>query len=240
MASRQSPGLPTNRAADASTALRLLQPVLLVALQALLLFLPAGHLGWAGAWAYLLLYTTMIVVNAWGVLARRPTLAFERSHPGERVKPWDRWLARALGNGSMLPLLVAGFDRRCGWSAAFPLAIQLAAATCVGLGYALTTWALACNPFYSSVVRIQRDRGHTVVRAGPYAYLRHPGYLGLLAFTLATPLLLGSLWALLPAAGVVGVVIVRTALEDRTLQEELPGYDEYSRLVRFRLLPGMW
>jgi protein-S-isoprenylcysteine O-methyltransferase Ste14 len=90
------------------------------------------------------------------------------------------------------------------------------------------------------VVRIQRDRGHTIVRAGPYAYLRHPGYLGLLAFTLATPLLLGSLWALLPAAGVVGVVIVRTALEDRTLQEELPGYDEYSRLVRFRLLPGMW
>jgi protein-S-isoprenylcysteine O-methyltransferase Ste14 len=96
------------------------------------------------------------------------------------------------------------------------------------------------NRFFSAVVRIQRDREHTVVTSGPYRLIRHPGYAGALITSLAIPLLLGSLWALIPAALVVCLLILRTALEDRTLQEKLDGYREYAGRVRYRLLPGVW
>ena len=99
---------------------------------------------------------------------------------------------------------------------------------------------MVVNPFFEKTVRIQTDRGHRVVDTGPYAYVRHPGYVGFLGWILAAPLLLASVWAIVPALiSVVGLVI-RTALEDRTLRAELPGYPEYAARVRFRLIPGMW
>ena len=104
----------------------------------------------------------------------------------------------------------------------------------------LTIWAMASNRFFYSVVRIERERGHTVATSGPYGYVRHPGYVGGILFDLVTPLFLGSLWSFLPAGFTVCVLVVRTALEDRTLRAGLDGYEEYARRVRYRLLPGIW
>jgi protein-S-isoprenylcysteine O-methyltransferase Ste14 len=99
---------------------------------------------------------------------------------------------------------------------------------------------MATNRFYSRYVRIQTERGHTVVMTGPYRFVRHPGYVGIIVFMLASGLALGSLWALIPAGILVVILVVRTGLEDRTLQAELPGYKEYARHVRYRLVPGVW
>jgi protein-S-isoprenylcysteine O-methyltransferase Ste14 len=135
---------------------------------------------------------------------------------------------------------VAGMDVRFGWTVPLPLALQLAAMGVAALGYALMTWALAVNAFFSKVVRIQEDRGQRVVTRGPYRLVRHPGYVGTIAFELATPIMLGSLWALIPGVLAASLTVVRTVLEDRTLQQELDGYQEYARHVPHRLLPGVW
>ena len=104
----------------------------------------------------------------------------------------------------------------------------------------LLTWSMAANAFFSQTVRIQKDRGHTVATGGPYRYVRHPGYAASILFQIATPLILGSVWAFIPCGLTVLLSVVRTALEDRTLLEELPGYAEYAQQTRYRLLPGIW
>ena len=104
----------------------------------------------------------------------------------------------------------------------------------------LNQWAMVHNPHFERGVRIQAEREHRVAKTGPYRYVRHPAYIGSFAFELATPILLGSLWALIPGVLSALLILVRTALEDKTLQEELPGYREYARHTRYRLLPGVW
>ncbi|MBU0705027.1 MAG: isoprenylcysteine carboxylmethyltransferase family protein, partial [Chloroflexi bacterium] len=104
----------------------------------------------------------------------------------------------------------------------------------------LFTWGMTANKFFSTSVRIQEERGHTVASEGPYRYVRHPGYVGYIIALFATALALGSLWALVPAVLATCLFVVRTALEDRTLQKELAGYKEYAQQVRYRLLPGVW
>ncbi len=108
------------------------------------------------------------------------------------------------------------------------------------LGFAIFSWAMASNAFFSTVVRVLADRGHTVCSTGPYRFVRHPGYVGAIAQSFSAPLLLGSLWALIPAGLAALFLIVRTALEDRTLHAELDGYRGYAARVRYRLLPGVW
>ena len=121
-----------------------------------------------------------------------------------------------------------------------PLALQISALVIAALGYALGTWAMASNPFFSLVNRIQEDRGHAVASSGPYQVVRHPAYVGTAVFELATPILLGSLWALVPGGLIALLTIIRTALEDKMLCRGLPGYQEYASKVRYRLLPGVW
>jgi protein-S-isoprenylcysteine O-methyltransferase Ste14 len=118
--------------------------------------------------------------------------------------------------------------------------VQIAALVVVALGYAMLTWATVSNAFFSLAYRIQDDRGHRVATGGPYRYVRHPGYLGSVAFELMTPIMLGSLWALVPGALSALLLVVRTAREDRGLQADLEGYSEYANHVRFRLIPGIW
>ena len=108
------------------------------------------------------------------------------------------------------------------------------------LGSLLFTWAMISNRNFSTLVRIQTERGHEVARGGPYRYVRHPGYVGYMASYVATPFLFGSFWALIPSGLSMGLFVVRTVLEDRTLLKELPGYEEYARTVRYRLFPGIW
>jgi len=108
----------------------------------------------------------------------------------------------------------------------------------VGLG--LTSWAMIANAYFSTAVRIQSERGHTVCSRGPYRFVRHPGYVGFILQSLSAPFLLGSIWALIPGILAAVLMVIRTALEDRTLQAELPGYPEYVQNVRYRLVPGIW
>jgi protein-S-isoprenylcysteine O-methyltransferase Ste14 len=118
--------------------------------------------------------------------------------------------------------------------------VEAAAAVVMVLGYCLSTWAMLENKYFSVVARIQKDRGHTTVMTGPYRFVRHPAYAGGVVYSLAGTLLLGSLWALIPAGLTVVLLAVRTALEDRMLLEGLPGYSEYAHKTLYRLVPGIW
>ncbi len=136
--------------------------------------------------------------------------------------------------------IVAGLDHRFGWSAAFPIWLNVIGLILIATGYGLAVWALAENRFFSSMVRIQTDRGHAVCDSGPYRIVRHPGYAGNILPLAGIVLALSSVWTLIPAAAALCIVVIRTALEDRTLRDELPGYLEYTRRVRSRLIPGIY
>jgi protein-S-isoprenylcysteine O-methyltransferase Ste14 len=220
-----------------ATVRRFMQVGIVLLVFAASLFLSAGRLDWVAGWAYLGLYVGMIVAT--GLVIERDLIA-ERARVGEGTKEWDRVLG-SLSIFLVTPgaLIVAGLDERFGWSQ-LPLAVQIVAAGLVILGSALSVWAMASNRFFSGTVRIQRDRGHTVVDGGPYSLVRHPGYLAWCISAPAIPLMLGSLWALIPALLGLCALLMRTSLEDRTLREELPGYQDYARRVRYRLLPGVW
>jgi protein-S-isoprenylcysteine O-methyltransferase Ste14 len=129
---------------------------------------------------------------------------------------------------------------RFGWLPAVAVWAQVAALVVYLLGWAAHLWAMSANRFFALVVRMQSDRGQTVATGGPYRYVRHPGYVGGILLTVAAGLLLGSAWALLPGALGAILLIIRTALEDKMLQDELDGYREYAGRVCYRLLPGVW
>jgi protein-S-isoprenylcysteine O-methyltransferase Ste14 len=169
-----------------------------------------------------------------------PELIAERGKGSEGVKRWDKIITGV----SLLPALaapiLAGLDRRLGWSPALPLAMHLVGLAAFALGQAGFSWAMVSNPFFSARVRIQRERGHQVARGGPYRFVRHPGYAAFILSSLAAPVFLGSIWALVPAGMTVGLFVMRTAFEDRTLRIELDGYQAYADEVRYRLIPGLW
>ena len=199
--------------------------------------------GWWQGWVGAGLAILATVVSRVLALRKNPDLAAERGQTtsGEGTKSWDRVLVPVVAIFGPLALyVVAGLDERFAWSPDLPVGVNLAGLVAVFLGYVLGTWALVENRFFSSVVRIQKDRGHTVVTSGPYRLVRHPAYSGAVGAVLGGALLLNSLWALHPAGLVVVGIVIRTALEDRTLQAELPGYAEYARQTRYRLLPGIW
>jgi protein-S-isoprenylcysteine O-methyltransferase Ste14 len=208
---------------------------------ALILFGAAGRLDWAWAWVYVGVSVAIVLVTALFLVPRHRDLIAERAGGGEGVKTWDKWLGGTASLlASFLALLVAGLDARLGWTRELPLRSHLVGLACFLAGYGLFLFAMAANRFFSTFVRIQKDRGHTVVDTGPYRAVRHPGYVGWIVSALATPWLLGSLWALVPAALGAALMVVRAALEDRTLRRELEGYEDYAARVRYRLLPGVW
>jgi protein-S-isoprenylcysteine O-methyltransferase Ste14 len=220
---------------------RLIQIAIFFLIQAVVLFASAGRLDWTIAWVYLAVYVVMIIINSLVLLRIDPALIAERARIKEDARSWDKPLAGIISLfGPLLILLVAGFDLRFGWSPELVLLIQLMAWGAMILGYAFSSWAMASNRFFSGLVRIQTERGHTVATSGPYQYVRHPGYSGWSLAYLTTPLVLGSWWALIPAVLTVAVIIVRTALEDKMLHNELNGYQEYAQDTHYRLLPGVW
>jgi len=209
----------------------------------LLLFVCAWDLGWWQAWVYsVLIFTAGIGGRIWAE-RRHPGLLAERQDL-EKVaaaKPWDKVLAPLMAVSVGFPLvIVAGLDHHFGWSPVFPLWLNLVGLVLLALGYGFAVWALVENRFFSGVVRIQADRGHVVCDSGPYRIVRHPGYAGNILPLAGIVLALSSLWTLIPAAVALIIAVVRTALEDRTLQAELPGYRDYARRVRYRLIPGIY
>ena len=224
----------------AGIALRFGAIVATLAVQAVLLFGGAGTLHWPWAWVYFAVSLAVFLINGALMLRISPETIAERGRPRE-MRGWDKVVA-GIGGVAMYAVLplVAGLDMRFGWTPALSVAWHVAGAAALAAGYGLTAWAMDSNAYFSMVVRIQSERGHTVCRSGPYQFVRHPGYVGYTLQALGMPFLLGSLWALLPALVMAIAMVIRTRLEDRMLQAELPGYREYSQEVRYRLAPGIW
>jgi protein-S-isoprenylcysteine O-methyltransferase Ste14 len=189
---------------------------------------------------YLGVYAAGVSVNSFILVRKNPELVAERGQPKENAKTWDKTISGLVGIASLGALVAAGLDVRFGWTPEVGPALHLVGTLTLVLGYALFSWAMISNAYFSTLVRIQDDRGHAVASSGPYQYVRHPGYDGWVILSLATPLMLGSLWALIPGAVSALLMVVRAALEDRTLLAELAGYKEYAARVRYRLLPGVW
>ncbi|MEW5872284.1 MAG: isoprenylcysteine carboxylmethyltransferase family protein [Chloroflexota bacterium] len=208
----------------------------------LLPLLVSWHWDWWEAWVLAGIYILGFIVSRALAARRHPDLIAERARmmQHEDTKTWDKILAPLVGLGGGLVLLVAGLDALFGWSPGFSLPVEVLALVILLAGYLLGSYALIENRFFSGVMRIQSERGQQVVSSGPYGWVRHPGYAGALWSYLATPLLLDSAWAFLPAIFLTVALVIRTYLEDNTLQEELPGYRDYARQVRYRLIPGLW
>jgi protein-S-isoprenylcysteine O-methyltransferase Ste14 len=216
---------------------RMVQVFSQLGLFAVVLFVSAGTLDWPWAWIYLGVSVVILAIN--GLVLPRELVA-ERGAARENVKPWDKALTRLVLLPYVATWLVVGLDKRYAWSPELPVLLHLVALGVFALGEGLFTWAMVSNRFFSTAVRLQMERGHSVASGGPYRYVRHPGYVAFILFTLATPPALGSLWGLVPAGLVALLFVVRTALEDRTLRQELDGYQAYARQVRYRLVPGVW
>ena len=208
---------------------------------ALVLMISAGRWDWLAGWLYVVIFLLFDLATAIVVIPRSPELLLERSRRNPGVIHWDRTLMPL--SAGVLPLftwIIAGLHLRYDWGMAVGVNLQIVATTLTVGGYALIVWAMGANPFFSAVVRIQEERGHTVSSAGPYRFIRHPGYLGATIFSTAIPLMLGSWWAVIPGVAASLLFVLRTYLEDKTLQEELPGYTRYTQEVEFRLIPGIW
>ena len=215
-----------------------LKIAIFVVISVAILFLCAGRLNLLFAWIYIV---TVLASTAITSLIMDPELIVERLEIKKDAKRWDILPAILIGRvGPLVILAVAGLDVRFAWSPQVPLALQIVALFIAVLGLFVTDWAVVSNKFFSGVIRIQKDRGHAVVTTGPYRYARHPGYAGAILHNIATPLILSSLWALIPAMLLIYITIVRTVFEDQTLQEELDGYKLYAKRVRYRLLPNIW
>jgi protein-S-isoprenylcysteine O-methyltransferase Ste14 len=221
----------------ASLLLRLLA---LLAFLIGLLLLTAGRVGWLQAWAFSLAFGAFLAFYGMWALRNDPGQLAERSHRNENVKGWDRVILSVYTLLLLGMLVLAGLDGgRFHW-APLPVLLQAAGWIALLLAGGWIWWVTAVNTFLSRWVRIQGERGQEAVTHGPYARVRHPMYLGVIVFMLCVPLVLGSGWALIPAVLIGGLFVLRTALEDRTLQEELAGYKDYAAKVRYRLIPGIW
>lgn len=204
-----------------------------------LLFLGAGRLAWPRGWLLCALIVGGILLNHALMLWKNPALSRARLEKHDNVEPWDKVFFAVSIPLSLAFLLVAGLDDRFGWSRLDPswlwvgLLLHLAGTIPVAL-------ASITNPFMELAVRLQHDRGQVVVRDGPYRFVRHPMYTGLLLMFTGWPLVVGSLWGYLPIGALIIAYVVRTSLEDRTLRANLPGYEAYAGLTRYRLVPGLW
>jgi len=216
---------------------RLIQVTMSVILIAIVLFVSAGRIEWVYAWVYIVTSVLVIVINSF-IFPRE--LISERGRKKENVEKWDRLISGLIVIPWLALYIVSGLDIRFGWSSKLALWIHITGLVVFILGNALVSWAMISNIYFSTAVRIQIDRGHTVSNSGPYRYLRHPGYLGMIIYNLSTTVILGSIWALIPASIIVILFIIRTIFEDNTLKNKLEGYKEYAERVKYRLMPGIW
>ncbi len=208
-------------------------PVIILAI----VMVAAGRLSYWQGWVFGVSNVLSLAANLL-ILRGRPDLVAERLSPGEGMKWWDKVYFAITTPLYFTALLLAALDiGRFSWEPALPLWAYLSACVVYVAGQGIHLWAKGTNRWFATVVRIQRDRGQAVCEAGPYRYVRHPGYVGGILFMITTPLILGSLLAVVPQAIAAGLLVVRTFLEDRTLQRELPGYAAYAGRVRYRLLP---
>jgi protein-S-isoprenylcysteine O-methyltransferase Ste14 len=204
------------------------------------LFVSAGDLAWWPAWAYMIILVLGTILTLAGPFRLDEGLVEERLSRKPGVKPWDRYFVALVGVFTAAELIVPGLDHRWSWTALQPVWKQLLGLALVILGTLGLIWAMKTNRFFSAFVRIQQDRGHQVVDVGPYRIVRHPGYAFWSLRTLGVPFLFGSNWAFIVVGLFVAMFVIRTMLEDRVLQKELPGYQEYAKRVKSKLVRGVW
>jgi protein-S-isoprenylcysteine O-methyltransferase Ste14 len=223
-----------------SRAKIIIRTVFTILLFLALIFVPAGTLKWPEAWLFIFLYLAVVTGMMIWMKKKAPGLLKERMSPKKDAKSWDKRILTAYTLILMAFLIVPGLDAVRFGCSEVPLTVKVLAFIGFIPGSGFAFWAMKENAYLSDVVRIQKDRGHTVCTTGPYKYVRHPMYVGVILIIFCLPLSLGSFYALIPAFIIAVLFIVRTSLEDKTLQEELPGYKEYAQKVRYRLLPGVW
>ncbi len=219
---------------------RILSVFVILAVMDGLLFGAAGRVDWIEPWVLTLLYGAFLLGFAFWATMYAPGLLEERSHVAKNVKSWDKTIGVIYTILLLAMLITAGLDAgRFHWST-MPIGLEIIGAIGLVPVGAWLMWIMSVNAFLSRWARIQDDRGHQVITAGPYQYIRHPMYASTILFVISIPLLLGSWWALIPGISISVLYVIRTALEDRMLHEELSGYREYAARVRYRLVPGVW
>jgi protein-S-isoprenylcysteine O-methyltransferase Ste14 len=206
----------------------------------LVLFLSAGRLDYWQGWVYLAIGLVMFFLS-YTVLRPDPGLMDERSKAGEGAKKWDKTILGLSFLATIAMYIIAGLDSgRYRWSPDFHLSLYAAGAVLTASGQLLFLIAQKQNKFFSSIMRIQADRGHTVCETGLYRVVRHPAYLGSVIQATGFPLITGSLWSIIPAGLLIILSMARTWLEDETLRKELKGYPEYAQKTRYKLIPNVW
>lgn len=204
------------------------------------LFISANRFNWTMGWVFIAIVASSQISIALILMMRNPDLMGERAE-SKGKRDLDRILAGIMALfGPISMCIVAGLNTRYGWLPQISFKLQMTGIVLAVFGSVLTAWAMASNKFFYGVLRIAQEKGHLVCANGAYQYVRHPGYLGAIFFDLATPLILNSVWAFIPAVLTVYAIIVRTSLEDKALQNGLDGYKNYAQQVRYRLFPAVW
>jgi len=220
----------------------LIQALFFVVVMPFLPLLISGQWNWWAGWAYGILGFLSFVISRVLAARKNPDLIAERAKfmQHEDAQSWDKLIIPVIGLMGVVIAVIAGLDRLYHWTVNFSLWVNLSGLFLLIIGYAFSSSALIVNRFFSGMVRLQTDRGQQVISTGPYRIVRHPGYAGGILAYLATPILLNSIWILIPIFLTIALFVVRTFLEDRFLQENLAGYQEYAERIKFRLIPGIW
>jgi protein-S-isoprenylcysteine O-methyltransferase Ste14 len=205
-----------------------------------LLVITSWKWNWLWGWIFMIILTLAMAAHVVALVPVNPALLADRAggmrQPG--AKRWDIWLASTASLAWTVVLIVAGLDERWSWTGIISPGWHIAGTVLFIAGWFFFIWAMASNPFFSESVRIQEN--HQVVQRGPYRLVRHPGYFGNIIGCIGQPLLFGSWWAFIPSILTILIFAIRTGLEDKTLQQELAGYSDYTKEVRHRLIPGVW
>ncbi len=210
-------------------------PVLLA-----LVLVPAGTIRWPAGWLFVVVLVVCLALNMVVLVALNPAVVDARLHGRRDDHPRDRRVAVVTAIAVLGIFVVAGLDFRHGWTPQWAVWRHAAGVALLVLGDLIFLWSATVNRFFTKEVAVQTERGHVVVSAGPYRFVRHPGYVGFSLMLVGIPLILGSAWACIPGVVSVGGLAVRTAFEDAMLREGLPGYRDYAARVRSRLVPGLW
>jgi protein-S-isoprenylcysteine O-methyltransferase Ste14 len=203
-------------------------------------FISAGRINYWQGWLYISLNILMTIMTVLASIGNTELMA-ERLKPGKGTKNWDKFILSISVPIYLIMLIVSGLDSgRFHWSPNLHWSLYILAIILTLFGHSIFLIAKRQNKFFSTVVRIQKERGHTVCDTGLYKAFRHPGYFGMLISTIGFPFLLGSLWSTIPAILSILILLIRTHLEDKTLINELPGYREYTQKTPYRLIPKVW
>ena len=205
-----------------------------------ILFICAGRMDFYQGWIFLSINILTTFMNVFSI-RQNSDLVNERSKLGEGVKSWDKLLLGLSAIIYLLMIVIAGLDSgRFLWTAGFNWIVSLSGVVVILIGQIIFLTARNQNNFFSSVVRIQKERGLIVCDKGLYKIIRHPGYLGMILSLLSIPLITTSFWSIIPTLIAIILLVIRTSLEDKTLRNELEGYVEYSTKTQYKLIPMIW